>query len=470
MRPRLTQLLGLLAFLTLHSLCLFADETVVTETLIAESPSPSPSPVESPAPIVSTTVPPVPEVSPAAVQEVPPSPAPVEEVPVVEPETVVTGETIPIEAVPSPEPAPVPERRRPVKEELLPPPNLFAEHFFLKPELKLKYKTWETNGFVFMETPNREQKSRYSLVTDFAASAMKSQILPGLETVEDVRKWVKDNVKSAVFEGVEVKRVPVPVPSGEEKFRYWVGQKSFATADEARAEIAMIKAISEKEGRDFNAMIQEAARYVSQPEEEPPVEIKTPAQFEKEEEIMLKFIDHLDIGNEMFGPFQGEGTGEPIVWQSFGETSWRMTNLDKKNFSDQVGFWTNRMVFKGLRAPLSTIDPFIEATAALETNGVDSASHLDLSVGLEWRPLGRNPWFLNFRPWSLPLLEFMRNFRFYFQYFDRKNLKDEVEESPDYELQAGVQIFYEWGVDLPPVGEGEPTTVPDYLRRYVWGE
>jgi hypothetical protein len=177
------------------------------------------------------------------------------------------------------------------------------------------------------------------------------------------------------------------------------------------------------------------------------------------------------LGEKLYGPLQGEPQGEPIVWQSFGETTWRQTNLAAKNFADQVGYYTNRVVMKGIRAPLNTIDPFLESTVALETNGLDFASHMDLSAGLEWRPFAYNEWLLNYMPWGIPLLQWIRNYRVYVQYMDRKNLKNEFNQaSRDYDLLAGAQIFYEWGVDPPPVGQSAPSTIPQYLAHYIWGE
>ena len=351
-----------------------------------------------------------------------------------------------------------------------PQKNIFVEHFYMPPALRVQYNTWEAKGFVFVETPNRGRNARYSIVTGFGPNVLKTRFLPGFQKPEEIRKWVSENQETAAFEEVEIRRLPVGGTKENPEYLYWVGHRSFASADQAQAEIALAQSITQAEGFDFSEMVKAAQTAMRVAEEEPPVEIKTPAQFQKEEEIMLKFLDQLDVGNEIFGVLQGEGSGEAIVWQSFGETTWRMTNLDKRNFSDQVGFWTNRLVLKGIRAPLSSIDPFVESTAALESNGVDFASHLDLSAGVEWRPFSRNPWLLNYRPWSLPLLEWIRNYRFFMQYFDRKNLKDEIAASRDYDLVAGVQIFYEWGIDLPPATEGDPEGIPDYLRRYVWGE
>ena len=350
-----------------------------------------------------------------------------------------------------------------------PLPNVFAEQFLMSPDLRLRYPTSELKGFVFVETPERETKTNYSIVTHFGGSAIRTQALPGLKDLQEARKWIEDHLKTSEFEGAEIRELPLPTRDGKTKNRYWVGQQSFSTPEDARAHIALVKSVAEIQGGDFTTMVKEAESALRSPEEELPMEI-TPAQFEREEKVFLKLLDQLDIGNEAYGPFMGETVGEPVLWQSFGETSWRMTNLDKRNFSDQVGFWTNRLVIKGIRFPFNTVDPFVEMTGALESNGTDGASHLDLSAGLEWRPFARNPTVYNYRPWTLPLLEFIRNYRVYIQYFDRKNLKDEITGIKDYDFRAGVQIFYEWGIDLPGADEEAPSSAVDYLRRYVWGE
>ncbi|MDP3920908.1 MAG: hypothetical protein Q8R76_08905 [Candidatus Omnitrophota bacterium] len=360
------------------------------------------------------------------------------------------------------------KRKAPAKAEG--PKNLFAEHFFMGPDQKLAYQTTELSGFVLVPETELGSGSRYSIVTDFGENVLRTRPLPNAKDVREIRKWFDEVMESGTFEGAEIRRLKLAGADGTEHYLYYVGHRGYLSEDKARGEIIMIKAVVEASGGDFKKMVEEAQNYIRiQIEADLPPQ-KTQAQFEKEEQLFLKYIDQLDIGNKLYGPFYGIPSGEPLVWQSFGETTWRQTNLDAENFADQVGFWTNRLVFKGIRFPLSTVDPFVEATAALESNGVDAASHLDLSAGLEWRPFQYNTFFYNFRPWGLPLLEWVKNYRAYVQYFNRKNLKGEIIGSRDYDLRAGVQIFYEWGVDLPPVSEKSPDSVPEFVRRYVWGE
>ena len=349
--------------------------------------------------------------------------------------------------------------------------NIYAEAFYMNPDQKLRYQTSELDGFIFVETPGKGGKPEYSMVTGFGGNVIRTQKIGHFEDLQSARKWINSHMETQNFEGVEVRKLKIADPAGgAERELFWVGNKSFASADKAFAEVAMVKTAVEASNGDFAGMVKEAQTVPQLPEEQAPVQI-TPAEFEKQERVALKMLDAMDIGNKLFGPLQGEASGESITWQSFGETSWRLTNLDSRHYDSQVGFWTNRLVFKGIRAPLSTIDPFIEDTIAMESNGTDFKNTMKVWGGLEWRPFSQNAWLLNFRPWSLPLLEWVRNYRFYVMYGERINLKDEIGGgSADTDLNYGVQIFYEWGIDLPPAGEGAPSAIPDYLREYVWGE
>ena len=67
-------------------------------------------------------------------------------------------------------------------------------------------------------------------------------------------------------------------------------------------------------------------------------------------------------------------------------------------------------------------------------------------------------------------MEWIKNYRFYVMYGDRKPLKDPSPGDADSDLIAGVQMFYEWGVELPPLDAPEPKAFSDFVERYVWGE
>lgn len=416
--------------------------------------------------------------SPAAA---PLEPAPVTEKPAPAPAALPSTESIynKLPKIPQPS-APASEGeaketrrvRRPVggKAEKKPPvKNLFAENFYMPVDQRLKHRVVEVKDMIFIETPGSGGQLDYALVTDFGGSVIQTQQVKGLHDTKEVKDWMKTAVSETEFDGVKVKKVDLAFEGQPARTLYLVGHRSFAAQDEAAAEVALTRTMIESTQGNFDEMVKEAQRYVAV-EEQQPVQIATEADFEKQERVVLKMLDALDIGEKPFGPFQGNVVGQNIIWQSFGETTWRNTNLSDHDFNEQVGFWTNRFVFKGIKAPLNTIDPFVEATVALESDGVDFKDTMKLYAGLEWRPLENNPWLYNFRPWSLPLLEWVRNYRFYVMYGDRKPLKDEIETSADHDIIYGVQIFYEWGIDLPSASEGRRETIPDYLREYVWGE
>lgn len=339
----------------------------------------------------------------------------------------------------------------------------------MSPTSRLQHRVEEINEFAFVEFPQKRE-GRFAVITNFEGSAVKTQILPGVEDAESAARWLKEHEETSEFEGVEIRRLRIPQPGGKEKKIYWVGHRGYKTLEAAQGDIALMKTITESQGQDFTQMVADARLALRLPEAEPPVVVKTPAQQAAEEELVLKYLDQLDIGEKLWGPFHGEPAGEPIVWQSFGDIVYRKTNLDSRNFNSVTGFWTNRIVFKGIRFPLNTVDPYVEIVPALEAVGRDSSSSVKFFAGLEWRPFGQNPYLVNYRPWGgIALLEFIRNYRAYIQYGNRKNLKGEI-DSADHDLIAGFDIFYEWGVELPPLDQPPPVTFSDYIEQYVWGE
>ncbi|MFH1208683.1 MAG: hypothetical protein V1673_03915 [Candidatus Omnitrophota bacterium] len=347
--------------------------------------------------------------------------------------------------------------------------NIFAEQFFAPAPQKLDHKMNEVRGFPVLKSHSREQDAEFSIVTDFGGGAVKSRHLSGLKDMKAVDDYIKKNLKTATFEGVEIRQLSVPNAKGQVTELFWIGDKAFASSEEAMTAIIASKTNVELQGGNFAESVRAAPSYV--PEVEKPVEVKTPAQFKKEEELILKFTDQLGIGEKMYGVLQGTPCGTPITWQSFGETSWRLTNLASNHFDTQVGYWTNRLVFSGIRFPLHNIDPFIEETVSLQSDSADYASNLQLFAGLEWRPLARNPWLLNFQPFGgIPILEWMRNYRFYIKYGNQYNVKGNITNSRDNDLIWGVQCYYEWGTELPPLDETKPEVFSDYIRQYVWGE
>ncbi len=355
--------------------------------------------------------------------------------------------------------------------EAKPTPNLFAEYFFTPSAQKFDNKISEVRGFQVIKAHSREQDSEYSVVTDFGGGVVKFRALPGLKDMKAIDGYIKANLKTANYDGVEIRQLSLPdAKGGPAKDLFWVGDKSFASPEAATAEINSVKSRVVSGGGDFAKNVREAPVYIP-PEEPPPVAVKTPAQFKKEEDLILRFTDQMGIGEKMYGVFQGEPVGTPITWQSFGATEWRQTNLAANHFDTQVGYWTNRLVFSGIRFPLHNIDPFVEETVSLASDNTDYTNNLQLWAGLEWRPLARNPWLLNFQPFGgIPILEWMRNYRFYIKYGDVYNIKGQGQGARDTDLIWGIQCYYEWGTELPPLDEARPVKFTDYLRQYVWGE
>lgn len=347
--------------------------------------------------------------------------------------------------------------------------NPFAERFFVPSTKKFDHKVTQVRGFPVLKSHSREQDSEFSVITDFGGGAVKSRPLSGFKDGKALDDYIKKSVKTANFQGVDIRQLPLPNAKGGVTTLFWVGDRAFASSEEAMAAIIASKTNIELQGGNFAEAVRSAPVYV--PEAEKPIEIKTPAQFQKEEELILKFTDQLGIGEKMYGVLQGPPCGTSITWQSFGESSWRLTNLASNHFDTQVGYWTNRLVFSGIRFPLHNIDPFIEETVSLQSDSADYASNLQVFAGLEWRPLARNPWLLNFQPFGgIPILEWMRNYRFYIKYGNLYNLKGDITNSRDNDLIWGVQCYYEWGTELPPLDEAKPEVFSDYIRQYVWGE
>ncbi len=348
---------------------------------------------------------------------------------------------------------------------------IFRDSFYLPPVVKLKYDIYETNGFLLVRDHKRGFGSEFSVVTDFQNPMLESRILKNIRTIEDVNAFLEKNSRKIFFERVPIKELPLIQKDGTLAPRFWVGQKAFESLVQAKKEIAETKSVIEAGGGNFDRALELVTEFFAEEAPAPtPAEVR--ANYLAEEDLAMKMMDWLDVGEELYGPFTGTAWSERIMWQSFGETTFRTTNLDRGGFDAQVGYWTNRIVFKGIRVlGEPTLDPYVEVTTALESNGKDFPSHLDLIAGLEYRPFGRSAFFYNFDLGGLPLLRFARNYRLFVQYMERKNLKDEITGSPDTDLWAGVDVFYEWGLDLDPAW-ARPVRhrLTDWIYDYSWGE
>ncbi|PIQ87488.1 MAG: hypothetical protein COV74_00525 [Candidatus Omnitrophica bacterium CG11_big_fil_rev_8_21_14_0_20_45_26] len=349
---------------------------------------------------------------------------------------------------------------------------LLRDSYFLSPELQFRFNTYSTEGFLLTGESRPNFNSDFSIVTGFEGSVIASQVLPHAHSIEDAQKIIAPNVKTHRFMDVMIKELAVPLMSGQTETRYWIGQQSFATFEQAQAGIVSVKTAIESQGGDFKKAIEAIETYAPFEPKQTTAEALV-SRSQREEALAIKAMDYLGIGEKLFGPLQAPSPfGEKILWQSFGETSYRPNNLERDNYDSQVFFWTNRIVFKGIWGPFDTsFDPYLEVTPTLETNGTDFKSNLQLQAGIQWYPFIRHKTFTNFQPFGLSLLDFAHNFRFFVQYGVRENLKDEITSSSDTDIKGGVDIFYEWGLDLPPLGQ-KPIRhgAADYIHDYVWGE
>ncbi len=350
---------------------------------------------------------------------------------------------------------------------------LLRDTFYLPPLLKLKYNTYESNGLLLIKESRPDLNSDYAAVTGFDNSILETQALKNVHTPEDAQALFSRSSKTSNFMGVTIKELSIEATDGVVVPYHWIGEKSFPSKELAEANIVSVKTAIESGGGNFERAIKLIDEFAPSAPKAPSAE-EARANFEREEKFAVKVMDYLDIGEKLYGPLHTPTSpyGEPILWQSFGETSFRFTNLEHDEYYAQVGFWTNRFVFKGLRWLFdTTLDPYVEVTPVLESNGVDFKSHMKLIGGIEWYPLIRNAALQNYRPWGIPFFDFARNYRLFVQYMFRENLKDEITGSKDTDLWAGADIFYEWGLALPPLGAKPVRSgLSDYVHDFVWGE
>ncbi len=347
---------------------------------------------------------------------------------------------------------------------------LFRDQFYAPPSLKIRYDVYETAGFLLFRPTSRGGTSEFSVVTGFHSPMIDSRVLKNIRDIDQANKFLKRNVRKIFHERVPIRELPLLKSDGSIEQRFWVGQKAFQTLEQAQREIELAKSTIETGGGNFDRALELVSEFFS--EAPAPTEEEVRENYLREEQLALKILDSLDIGEKPFGILTGTPMGEPILWQAFGETSFRFTNFSVPRFNSEVGFWTNRLVFRGLRfIGEQTIDPYVEVTAALESNGTTFADHLDLVAGLEYRPFGRAAFFDNFQLNGFYLLKFIRNYRLYVQYMERRNLGDEITGGRDTDLWFGTDVFYEWGLDLDePWVEHRRKGISDWAKDLVWGE
>ncbi len=352
------------------------------------------------------------------------------------------------------------------------PDYIFRDRFFLAPKMKLAYDTREPGGFLVINDNRADWDSKFAVITGFDSTTVESYPLQNIRFSKDIEPYIKKNSKSTQYLSVPIKALSLTKKDGSKETFYWVGNQSFSTSELAQASIIAAKTEIEASGGNFDRALELIYEYApEEPKALSDEEMK--ADFAREEEIAIKVMDWLDIGERPFGVLSAPSpAGEKLLWQSFGETTFKTTNLEADEYNAQTGFWSNRFVIKGLRGPFGTsFDPYVEVTPAMESNGIDFKSNMKLVGGVGWYPFLRSAALQNFRPVGIPLIDFIRSYRLYVQYLYRENLKDEILGSKDTDLWAGVDIFYEWGHALPPLGtKPETKTFANFLYNYVWGE
>jgi len=351
---------------------------------------------------------------------------------------------------------------------------ILRDTFYFSPDLKIKYNTYESDGFLLIKEKRPDMNSKFSIVSGFDGAVLESLAMKNVNTIEEAHIYLKKNAKVTRFMNVMIKDLPLPKKDSALATHYWIGEKSYPSIELAQASIVAAKTAVETRGGDFERAIKLSEEF-SPMEPKVTTEEEVASNYQQEEKLAIKAMDWLHVGDKLWGPLNTPGYpyGEPVLWQSFGESSFRFTNLSHQEYNSQVSFWVNRIVLKGIRAPFgTTLDPYLEVTPSLETNGLNFPSNLVLTGGIEWYPLIRNVWLQNYRGiGDVPWLDFVRGYRFYIQYMHEENLKDEIVGTKDYDVRAGIDIFKEWGLELPKLGS-KPihNKFMDYVNDYVWGE
>ncbi len=352
----------------------------------------------------------------------------------------------------------------------LPVEALLRDMFVLSHTAKLERDVYEVEGFTLVYHPAKDWNSAYSIVTGFKGDVLTTHILKDVNSVEDARKYFLKNVKSHSFRGINIRELSLASKSGPGMKLYWVGNRAFRSLKDAQKSVGIMKKNIEAQGGSFKRAVAKM-REISKEPPSPPKPGK-PARAELEEEYAFKALDWLGFTEYLYGPFYGEPAGEKILYQSTFETTYRTTNFTKKDFNALTGFWSHRLVFRGIRfIGGTTVDPYIEAVPSWQSDPSDFATNLEVSGGLEWRPLVRNSFLQNYQPYGLPMLDWIRNTRVFLVYSQRKNIKDKFDDEViTNNLRAGVELFKEWGVDLPSLDviSGESP----YFKKsdFLWSE
>ncbi|MDD5085303.1 MAG: hypothetical protein PHE61_04580, partial [Candidatus Omnitrophica bacterium] len=271
--------------------------------------------------------------------------------------------------------------------------QFFRDYFYAPPELRQTKTVYNIENFVVLRKSIEELNSNFSVLTEFDRGITVTEAIKNARTVEEAKSYIVSHVTSTKQDGVDVRALTIERKEGKPATFFFVGNRGYASPEVAQAAIKNVKEIIEKEGGNFEEAVKaaEAAPTGLSAEQIVPVDMPKP-QYQIEEEIVLKVADWIGVGDHLYGKFYATPAGEQIVFQSFGETTRRSTNLDSPGFNDWVGYYCNRIVFRGIWTAIgdTTIDPYIEVTPVLESNGRDYSSYLETLAGFEWRPFHRN--------------------------------------------------------------------------------
>ena len=337
-------------------------------------------------------------------------------------------------------------------------PSKFREAFYIPHGLRLKYSTYDCSEFIVTKQEEKDWNSFFAVITGFNDTILESRILKDIQTIDEAREYFEKYRKPIEYQGVLIQEVTLVDKNGQLYKLYWVGQKTFSSVEEAQKAIDGVKNDIEATGGNFAQNVQLAKDYSQSftgVEHEVAKEtkvIKVKPVFQQEEDVFFGAYDGLGL-KRYWGKYPEE---DWYLYQSVGETTYRKTNLDSRDFDSQVGFFNNRIVIRGVKFFGSSIDPYIEMTVRGETNSRPFATTLDLIAGFEYRPFRLNKW-LAASPWT----DWIRNFRGYILYEQREPVKDFIENARDHDVEVGFDFFKEWGIDMPKEGEKD---------TWLWGE
>ncbi len=329
---------------------------------------------------------------------------------------------------------------------------LFRDRFYVPEALKTKYDLYDYRDFVLQETDNENWRSNVGIVTQYDAKLIQSKLLKGVGTIDEAQSYIDSHLKVHPYRGIDIPEIIFDLGDGKTASRYWVGQKGFKTLEDAQRALDGFALEVEKKKIKFNLFVDDLKEN-GIPFEEPEEVILAEDEEQYgagytnlEETVAMYLWEKADVER-----FSGKASDEPwFLWQSVYETTWRSTNYSTGGFNDLVGYFSNRIRVRGLKMPYgSSVDPFLEGTVTFSSDGRDFDNTFQGVFGLEYRLFRGMKGFDKY--W---FTSWIRNIRAHVDYWNRYATKDPITGSADYDLRAGVDVFKEWGIDIPE--EGKP--------------